>query len=137
MNSIFKPSKRTLVIMMIFFTVVAGVFYYHANNYVAYNELPFRGKLVSSSMGVRIYDMPGDEQDIGMLTGGISVALAGEYEDFYYVRTKNGKEGWVQKSMVKNIVDQREIEKARQNMLKAIEGSKFEWAGQQSEGESK
>jgi hypothetical protein len=123
--------------MLAFCLVVGYVFYYFTSNYLAYNDLPFRGKLVSSSMGVRIYDMPGDEQDIGMLTGGISVALAGEYEDFYYIRTKNGKEGWVQKSMVKNIVDQREIERARHNMLKAIEDSKSKWAGQQSKGESK
>lgn len=124
MSNIFKPGKRILICLMLVVTVVASVFFYYANAYVDYNSLHFRGKLVNSTLGVRMYDMPGDESDIGMLTGGATVGIAGEYENFYYIRTRTGDVGWIEKAMVKNVLDMREIEKARQNMLKAIEEGK-------------
>lgn len=90
-----------------------------------YDKLPFKGRLVKTSSFVVMVDMPGDDLNDGrQIKNTEKIAIAGEYEEWYYVRTRSGKEGWVNKMYVKGIVDSREIEKARLNMMKAIEEGK-------------
>jgi hypothetical protein len=119
-----KFGWKTRTFLILFVLTLAGLLWYLWYNVQQYDALPYRGRLIQSSHGISLYDMPGDAQPQRHLDGSSWVALAGDYEEFYYVRTRRGTTGWIKKVDVKKIINQHELDEARRNMMKAIEQGK-------------
>lgn len=115
--------KNTHVILILAIMAVAGgVLLYLYMQRVTWDGFEYKGNIVKSQSSVPVMANPIDgvepEHD---LTAGTRIAVTGEFEDWYYIHTKNGREGWIKKTYVVGIMRVQDILDARFNFKQAVE----------------
>lgn len=110
------------IIILAIAAAAAGVLLYFYLQRVAWDGYEYKGTIVKTQSTVPLVKTPGDDMsDSQGLQAGTRVGVTGVYEDWLFVHTKNGKEGWVRKTFVTNIVKAQDIIDARFNFKQAVE----------------
>lgn len=120
--------RSDIIKVMLISTLVIGLGIYLVNckkNHQAYQKLPFKAVLTMTASYIPITDLPTNvDGSHDTLLSGITVGIQGEYRNWYYVRTKNGKQGWVKKVYMGEPLDTRKLSQLTKDMLQVIEESK-------------
>jgi hypothetical protein len=123
-----KMRKWHTIFILALMACAAGTLLFLYNQRVVWDSYEYKGNLVKTKSTLPVMDNPVDAvEPAHNLAAGTRVAVTGDYEGWYYIHTKSGKEGWVKKIYVVGIVKVQDIIDARNNFKLAVEEQKKGW----------
>lgn len=111
-----RMKNTHIIVILLIICIAAGALVYLYFQRITWDGYEYKGTLIKSQSTIPMVKTPGDDISTGQnLEAGVRVGVTGVYEDWLFIHTKSGKEGWVKKTFVTNIVKSQDIIDARFN----------------------